>query len=213
MKRAALKGYVAGILTMILLSGTVLLANQETRQLVFGVGVSVDGATVDFAEDMRPFIMDGRTFLPVRAIADIAGFDVDFDGATNTVLLTTGGTAVVVQPTPTPVATPTVTPIPAFTPAPTPTPAATAHTLLGDWYWMNILYYEFNTNNRGTMAGIDIRWTTSGGVLSVCNTPDICGTNCPAPMQWNYVFSANGNQMTLTSVLIPSVYFEYTRGQ
>ncbi|MCL2574268.1 MAG: copper amine oxidase N-terminal domain-containing protein, partial [Defluviitaleaceae bacterium] len=40
-----------------------------------------------------------RTFLPVRAIADIAGFDVDFDGAENMVILTTEGVgAVAVQP-------------------------------------------------------------------------------------------------------------------
>ena len=104
MKRVAIKGYVAGILTMLLFSGTVLMANPETRQLLFGVRVSVDGAVIDFEDDMRPFIIEGRTFLPVRAIADIAGLGVDFDAATNTVLLTSGGT--VVQPTPAPTPAP-----------------------------------------------------------------------------------------------------------
>jgi len=90
MRKAAIKGYIAGILTMILVSGTVLMASPVTRDIVFGVSVAVDGNVVQFEDDMRPFIMDGRTFLPVRAIADIAGFEVDFDGATNTVLLSTG---------------------------------------------------------------------------------------------------------------------------
>jgi len=102
MKKVAIKGYIAGILTMLLLSGTVLMASPQTRQLVFGVGVSVNGVTVNFDEDMRPFIMDGRTFLSLRAIADIAGFDVDFDGAANTVLLTTDNVTAVTPPQPTP---------------------------------------------------------------------------------------------------------------
>ena len=89
MRKAAVKGYIAGILTMIFISGTVLMANPVAREVVFGVNVSVDGDVIQFDYDMRPFIMDGRTFLPVRAIADIAGLGVDFDDATNTVLLST----------------------------------------------------------------------------------------------------------------------------
>jgi len=77
---------------MAALSAMVVMANPETHQLTFGVAVSYNGEIQHFEEDMRPFIIDGRTFLPVRAIADIAGLDVDFDGATNTVLLTSGGT-------------------------------------------------------------------------------------------------------------------------
>lgn len=87
------KGVVIGVLVTLLLSGTVLLANPATREVVFGVGVSFNGQRVNFDADSQPFIMEGRTFLPVRAIADIAGLDVDFDGATNTVLLTGDGTA------------------------------------------------------------------------------------------------------------------------
>jgi len=60
-------------------------------ELVFVVNVSFNGEAVQFDAESQPFIIDGRTFLPVRAIADIAGLDVDFDSATNTVLLTSGG--------------------------------------------------------------------------------------------------------------------------
>jgi len=44
--------------------------------------------------------MNDRTYLPVRAIADLVGLDVGFDGATNTVLLTTSSAPVVQQPAP-----------------------------------------------------------------------------------------------------------------
>ena len=87
------KGVAIGVLVTLLLSGTVLMANPATREVVFGVGVSFNGQRVNFDADSQPFIMEGRTFLPVRAIADIAGLNVDFDGATNTVLLTGDGAA------------------------------------------------------------------------------------------------------------------------
>ena len=84
-----IKGFVIGVVCTMLLSGTVLMANPVTRDLLFGVRVSVDGVMVNFDEDSLPFVLDGRTFLPVRAIADVFGAGVDFDPATNTVLLTT----------------------------------------------------------------------------------------------------------------------------
>ena len=84
------KWFILGILTALMLSGTVLMAaSPAMREIVFGVRVSLDGDIIQFEDDMQPFIMDGRTFLPARAIAEIAGLDVGYDAATNTVTLTT----------------------------------------------------------------------------------------------------------------------------
>jgi len=82
-----IKGYIAGILTCVLLLGVVFAANGQMREIFFGVQVSVNGEVQSFDDDMQPFIMDGRTFLPVRGIADALGLGVDFDLDTNTVLL------------------------------------------------------------------------------------------------------------------------------
>jgi len=90
-RRSGLKGFVVGVVVTMMLSGTLVMANPVMRELVFGVGVSFNGQVQQFEEDMRPFVIDGRTFLPVRAIADIVGLDVDFDGAANMVVLTTPG--------------------------------------------------------------------------------------------------------------------------
>ena len=87
------KGILIGTLTTLLLSGTVLMANTQMREVVFGVSVSLNGQRVNFDADSQPFTMESRTFLPVRAIADMVGLEVDFDGATNTVLLTGDGAA------------------------------------------------------------------------------------------------------------------------
>ena len=97
-----LKGFAVGVILMVLLSGTVVLASPVMQEIIFGVSVSFNGTPVSFEEDMRPFTMGGRTFLPVRAVADLFGAEVDFDEDTNTVLLLSadGTPATLPQPTP-----------------------------------------------------------------------------------------------------------------
>jgi len=86
---SGVKGFVLGIVVILTLSATVVAANPVMRELVFGVGVSFNGQMQEFNYASRPFVIDGTTFLPVRAIADMVGLEVDFNEATNTVLLTT----------------------------------------------------------------------------------------------------------------------------
>lgn len=93
LRLAALKGYVAGIVTVLALSSVVVLAAPTTLSAVFGIGVSLDGQVLDFEADSQPFVVDGRTFLPVRAIADALGLDVAHDRDNNMAVLTTPGTA------------------------------------------------------------------------------------------------------------------------
>jgi len=81
------KWFIFGVLATLVVSGTALAASPVIRELTFGVNVTLDGELITFDDDMQPFIMDNRTFLPVRAIAEIMGLDVGFDGATNTVAL------------------------------------------------------------------------------------------------------------------------------
>lgn len=46
---------------------------------------------------VEPFIIDGTTYLPVRAVADALGIQVEWDGSTNTVKLS--GSAAAAMPT------------------------------------------------------------------------------------------------------------------
>ena len=222
-RKKELKGFVFGVILTVLLSSTVVMANPVMQEIFFGVSVRFNGAPVSFEHDMRPFTMDGRTFLPVRAVADLLGVEVDFDADTNTVLLTTGDvpTVPVTQPVPqlpmpTPQPTePEPTPQPEEPepqPAEEPEPEAEqepAPTLIGTWLWMGMPYYVFESGGHGTMAGMDIRWSADRGVLTICATPEICGDACPAPHEWHYVI--DGNQLTLTSRQIADMYFTYTR--
>ena len=88
MKKTSMKlrYFVAGFLMATILStGVMAFANPEMRQLVFGVTVVVNGETLELEGIDRPFIMEGRTFLPVAVIAEKLGIPVEWDGETSTV--------------------------------------------------------------------------------------------------------------------------------
>ncbi|MCL2235933.1 MAG: stalk domain-containing protein [Defluviitaleaceae bacterium] len=91
LKRFQIKGFAAGFLVCALLSGTLVWANTggAWREVFYGVNVVVDGVPQNFPPDMTPFIADGRTFLPVRGIADVFDVPVEWYGATRTVYLGT----------------------------------------------------------------------------------------------------------------------------
>jgi hypothetical protein len=89
------KYFLCGALFATMISCVTIAASPTMREIFFGVRVSFNGEPIIFEEDTLPFIMNGRTFLPVRTVADITGLNVDFfDGV---VMLTSPG-AIVVAP-------------------------------------------------------------------------------------------------------------------
>ena len=98
LEQLQIKGYIAGFLTCaLLLSSITAFANTGgvMREIFYGVRVVHNGQPIAFDADMMPFIMDGRTFLPVRGISDLLGVPVAWDGPTQTVYL---GTSPIGQP-------------------------------------------------------------------------------------------------------------------
>jgi len=87
MLKSRIQGFVAGLLAAILLVATFALASPAIREVFYGVNVVVNGEPQEFDDDMQPFISDGRTFLPVRGIAEVLGIDVNWDGETQTVYI------------------------------------------------------------------------------------------------------------------------------
>ena len=87
MNKERIKGIVVGFLLCAVLSTSVMVMatpRTETRQITYGVRVNFNGQLVQFNADNQPFVMGGRTFLPMRAMADLLGLPVDFDPSTNT---------------------------------------------------------------------------------------------------------------------------------
>ena len=135
------QGAVVGFAVATLIMGGVSAVAAATRTIeaTYGVNVVLDGVRQEFADDMQPFTSDGRTFMPLRAIADSLGLDVEWNAATSTAYLTSGGTAAPVSvndgwsplvPVPDPtlpaVPEPTLPSLPAPDPAPVPEPAPVA---------------------------------------------------------------------------------------
>ena len=85
-----IKGIVIGImLTSIIMTTGPAFARiaQETITVNFNnIRIAIDGRVMQ--TENEPFIYNGRTYLPVRDVADAMGFDVTWENATNTVHLT-----------------------------------------------------------------------------------------------------------------------------
>lgn len=93
MKKRILTLALALVLIFALASTVSAVANTVQAQLTYrDIKITMNGQTVDSKDangkSVEPFIMDGTTYLPVRAVAEALGLDVAWDGATSTVALT-----------------------------------------------------------------------------------------------------------------------------
>ena len=92
------KGFVIGVLVtvMLLSAGTALAAVTRNITVSYlGVRLVVNGQEVTPRDAqgnvVEPFIFEGSTFLPVRAVAEALGYSVNWDAATHTAYI--GGEA------------------------------------------------------------------------------------------------------------------------
>ena len=97
-----------------------------------------DGTASTITHDAAPFIMGGRTMVPVRFITEVLfDFEVVWVPGTPNRAVITSRVPPAVTPAPTPIATPVPTPSPTPTPTPTPTPVPTPTPtptpLVGTW--------------------------------------------------------------------------------
>ena len=87
LKKLQIKGFVVGVLATVMLSATIIWANPGgvMREVFYGVNINLNGQIMQLADIDRPFIMDGRTFLPVRALSEALDIPVSWHGETRTV--------------------------------------------------------------------------------------------------------------------------------
>lgn len=79
-----MKGYIAGVLSCILIMGSLAYAQgvKQTIEVWFGnVNMTVNGETVD----VDTILYNGTTYAPVRKVADMLGKKVGWNGEANTV--------------------------------------------------------------------------------------------------------------------------------
>jgi len=88
-----IKGFIAGIITTVLLSSVVFAAPVGKSITAFynGIKIYIDGDKITPKDGngkiVEPFIYEGTTYLPVRAVAEALGKQVSWDGNSNTVYL------------------------------------------------------------------------------------------------------------------------------
>ncbi|MCL1795180.1 MAG: copper amine oxidase N-terminal domain-containing protein, partial [Oscillospiraceae bacterium] len=96
MRKFSLKSCVAGFLAAMLAVATMTtaLATQGSRQITVDyndIKIEIDGREIKPMDAngniVEPFISDGTTYLPVRAVAGAVGYAVRWDGDRNTVVL------------------------------------------------------------------------------------------------------------------------------
>lgn len=89
-----IKGFVSGICVTLILSSGVVFADSISKTVTAvynNIKIMIDGEEITPRDVngnvVEPFIIDGTTYLPVRAIASALGEDVDWNGETNTVYI------------------------------------------------------------------------------------------------------------------------------
>jgi len=180
----------------------------ETRQVTITRDDEVIVITIDSSTfttngternlDVRAQIIGGRTMLPIATVLRSVGYDVGWDGATRTVVIT--GESPEAAPAP-----------PADAgkdEAETAAPPAD-NGLAGAWLWLGNAFYVFEADGSGLMTSQAINWEANNGVLGICITPERCTDGCTAPVEWYYV--VDGDELALTSRLMPDMSYTYTR--
>lgn len=94
--KKSLKMFFAGMLVMALITGLALsgisASQNKSIDISFGdIKIVVDGKKIEpkdgAGNPVEPFIYDGTTYLPVRAVGSAVGKDVSWDAGTKTVYL------------------------------------------------------------------------------------------------------------------------------
>ena len=89
-----LQGLICGVIIGAMLTSGITFAEEikKSAELIYNnIKITLNGEEIEPKDvngnKVEPFIIDGTTYLPVRAIANALGIEVDWDGETNTVIL------------------------------------------------------------------------------------------------------------------------------
>ena len=86
-------GFIVALLVISMCGAALASSGVVQKELHYkNIKVTLDGEQIALIDangnPVEPFIIDGTTYLPVRAVSGALGLDVGWDGATSTVTLT-----------------------------------------------------------------------------------------------------------------------------
>ncbi|MCL1787874.1 MAG: copper amine oxidase N-terminal domain-containing protein [Defluviitaleaceae bacterium] len=171
------------------------------------VVITIDSATfttngVTYTLDVPAQIINGRTMLPIRAVLESVGYELDWDSATRTVLISSGGT--VSEPTSADEDTPAAPPAPADedTPIAPPTPVVTLPATLTRYYLeQDIVSISHNdewvTHSQSNPLVVDSATYYQG--VSIAQRPTVGLTERAGASSASAVFDISGQGFTRLS--------------
>jgi predicted house-cleaning noncanonical NTP pyrophosphatase (MazG superfamily) len=87
----SLKQFIVGLIVGVMLMSAVFAGTQTIEVFFNNIKISIDGKAVELKDatgnPVEPFIYNGTTYLPVRAIGEALGMEVKFNETANTVEL------------------------------------------------------------------------------------------------------------------------------
>ena len=91
-----LSKWIVALLAVLLLATPVLATNGNVNAVLqyLNIKITLDGQEITPTDvngkSTEPFAIDGTVYVPIRAVSEALGLDVEWDGETNTVKLSTG---------------------------------------------------------------------------------------------------------------------------
>lgn len=98
MKKLNFKSILIGLIIGIMITSITFADTQTIQAFYNNIKISLNGTILELKDvkgnTVEPFIYNGTTYLPVRAVAEVLGMEVKFNETTNTVELQTVTNAV-----------------------------------------------------------------------------------------------------------------------
>lgn len=89
-----IKGFISGLCVALVISSGAVFADSLSKTVTAvynNIKIVIDGKKITPKDangnTVEPFIIDGTTYLPVRAVSEALGKEVDWDGTSNTVYI------------------------------------------------------------------------------------------------------------------------------
>ncbi len=76
------------VIVLLVLTSVVIASGGHMIEVFYrNIGIQVHGVEVPIAPENEPFILNGRTYVPLRLISEALGYHVGWEGETSTVLI------------------------------------------------------------------------------------------------------------------------------
>ena len=172
MKKGLKLSIVLAMVVLLVLGSTAVLFARDgsaTIEVVYrNIQLMVNGVKVPVAAENEPFIYQGRTYVPLRLVSEALGYNVDWDGATSTVII---GDSTGPAPAPAPVGQNLIDVLPPYTVSirgyaiSYPTTGVDGINMGGNFYKNSLYIRGYSTMKHWAAFNLDRKYSTLEGIV------------------------------------------------